>query len=142
MTDIANTVDITQPQALENWVRSQFQRANTHLAEKGILFESVVTEESRYLAPYAAVWRIRSQDKKSYWVISGDLPADAIPLDAAKNAQEAMKRFSYSWHLQAENIARSNTKDKEQIDFAALLNVKADMLYDLSTDKKIWQDHV
>lgn len=134
--------EITDPQALSTWVREQFQRANKHLAEKGILFESVVTEESRYLAPYAAVWRIRSQDKKSYWVVSGDLPADAVPLEAAESAREAMKRFSYSWQMQAENIERSGTKDQAQVDFAKLLNNKADMLYRLATDKKIWQDPV
>ncbi|MFT4807348.1 MAG: hypothetical protein ACI9LX_000665 [Paraglaciecola sp.] len=38
---------ITEEQISE-WVREQFQRANKHLAEKGVLFESVVTEESRY----------------------------------------------------------------------------------------------
>ncbi|WP_371194522.1 DUF4826 family protein [Glaciecola sp. SC05] len=134
--------EITDPQALSAWVREQFQRANKHLAEKGILFESVVTEESRYLAPYAAVWQIRSHDKKSYWVVSGDLPADAVPLEAAATAREAMKRFSYSWQMQAENIERSKTNDQAQIDFAKLLKNKADMLYKLATDKKIWQDPV
>jgi hypothetical protein len=94
------------------------------------------------LAPYAAVWRIRSQDKKSYWVISGDLPADAVPLDAAPSAREALKRFSYSWQMQAENIERSGTKDQAQIDFANLLVKKADMVYQLSSDEKIWQDQV
>lgn len=134
--------DITDPQALSTWVREQFQRANKHLAERGILFESVVTEESRYLAPYAAVWRIRAQDKKSYWVVSGDLPADAVPLEAAETAREAMKRFSYAWQMQAENITRSGTNDQAQLDFAALLIKKANMLYELSVDKKIWQDPV
>ncbi|MBT4882928.1 MAG: DUF4826 family protein, partial [Glaciecola sp.] len=39
----------------DQWVREQFQRANKHLAENGVLFDSVVVEESRYLAPYVAV---------------------------------------------------------------------------------------
>lgn len=131
--------DVNDQESLSAWVREQFQRANKHLAEKGILFESVVTEESRYLAPYAAVWRIRAQDKKSFWVISGDLPADAVPLEAAQTAREAMKRFSYSWQMQAENIRRSQTPDQEQLAFAKILDEKADMVYKLSTDEKIWQ---
>jgi hypothetical protein len=132
--------EINDQASLSAWVREQFQRANKHLAEKGILFESVVTEQSRYLAPYAAVWQIRAQDKKSFWVISGDLPADAIPLEAAQSAREAMKRFSYSWQMQAENIRRSDTKDEEQIAFATILDAKAAMLYKISTDEKVWQD--
>ena len=36
------------------WVREQFQKANKFLAENGVLFDSVVTEESRYLIPYLA----------------------------------------------------------------------------------------
>ncbi|MFC4699575.1 DUF4826 family protein [Glaciecola siphonariae] len=132
--------EINDQESLSKWVREQFQRANKHLAEKGILFESVVTEESRYLAPYAAVWRIRSQDKKSFWVISGDVPADAVPVEAAETAREAMKRFSYSWRMQAENIRRSNTLDKDQQAFATLLDNKADMLYAIASDKKVWQD--
>ena len=53
------------------WVREQFQKANKFLAENGVLFESVVTEESRYLIPYLAVWKIKAMDSKRYWVISG-----------------------------------------------------------------------
>ena len=33
------------------WVREQFQKANKFLAENGVLFDSVTTEESRYLMP-------------------------------------------------------------------------------------------
>ena len=58
------------------WVREQFQKANKFLAENGVLFDSVTTEESRYLMPYLAVWKIRAMDGKQYWVISGDLPTD------------------------------------------------------------------
>lgn len=43
---------------LAQWVREQFQKANKHLAENGVLFESVVIEDSRYLAPMVAVWKI------------------------------------------------------------------------------------
>jgi len=132
--------NVNNPEELSAWVREQFQKANKHLAEKGILFESVMTEHSRYLAPYAAVWRIRAQDKHSYWVVSGDLPADAIPLEAAADAQEAMKRFSYAWQINAENIMRADTVDQTEEAFATLLREKAEMLYSLATDKKIWRD--
>ena len=54
---------------LSEWVREQYQRANKHLAEQGVLFESVATEECRYLAPVVAVWKIKSTEGKYYWVL-------------------------------------------------------------------------
>ena len=58
MTEQAQQPQLTQAQQAE-WARIQFQKANKHLAENGVLFESVVTDESRYLAPYLAVWKIK-----------------------------------------------------------------------------------
>jgi len=86
------------------WVREQFQKANKFLAENGVLFDSVVTEESRYLIPYLAVWKIKSMDSKRYWVISGDLPSDYTSVDNAKDAKEALRHFAMHWQLKAENL--------------------------------------
>ena len=71
------------------WVREQFQKANKFLAENGVLFDSVITEESRYLMPYLAVWKIRAMDSKRYWVISGALLINrAESLFAMQNAPD------------------------------------------------------
>jgi hypothetical protein len=70
-----SSTEVSQEQ-LSAWVKEQFQRANKHLAEKGVLFDTVVTEESRYLAPFVAIWKIKALDGKFFWVISGDVPAD------------------------------------------------------------------
>jgi hypothetical protein len=129
--------EISEQQSSE-WVREQYQRANKHLAEQGVLFESVVTEESRYLAPYVAVWKIKSTEGKYYWVISGDVPADAIPYEAEKNAQDTLRAFSMRWQLQAENILQSNTNDQLRQDFAKLLITKAEMVYDLFANENNW----
>jgi hypothetical protein len=130
--------EISQEQ-LSAWVREQYQRANKHLAEQGVLFESVVTEESRYLAPYVAVWKIQSIENKYYWVISGDVPADAIPYASEKNARDTLRAFSMRWQLQAEQILQSNTNDHLRKDFATLLITKAEMIYDLFANEKNWE---
>ena len=130
--------EISQEQ-LSEWIREQYQRANKHLAEQGVLFESVVTEESRYLAPYVAVWKIQSIEKKYYWVISGDVPADAIPYSSEKNARDTLRAFSMRWQLQAEQILQSNTNDQLRKDFSTLLITKAEMIYDLFANEKNWQ---
>jgi regulator of protease activity HflC (stomatin/prohibitin superfamily) len=133
------TDKIETQEQLTKWVQEQFQRANKHLAEQGILFDTVVTEESRYLAPSVAVWKIKDTKKKFYWVISGDLPADALPASVATSARDAIKHFSMSWQLKAENILRNSTSDQVQKDYAALLGEKADLLYEVQEKDEWWQ---
>ena len=123
---------------LAEWVREQFQRANKFLAENGILFKAVVTEESRYMAPHIAVWKITSQDNKRFWVISGDVPADVIAEKTAPSARDAIKYFSYQWQLKAENLESQNSSDPTQQAYAKLLSEKGTMLYDLSMDETLW----
>lgn len=132
--------EITDQESLSLWVREQFQRANKHLAERGILFSTVVTEESRYLAPDVAVWKIKDTKGQFYWVISGDLPADALPESVAKTAREAFKHFSMTWQMKAENIKRNAQNDETQVAFADLLIKKAEYLYKVQAEDKLWQD--
>ena len=106
------------------WVREQFQKANKFLAENGVLFDSVVTEESRYLIPYLAVWKIKAMDSKRYWVISGDLPSDYTSVDNAKDAKEALRHFAMHWQLKAENLINAKDADKTQKEFGALPKIK------------------
>lgn len=127
------------PEQLSNWIREQYQKANKYLAENGILFESVATEESRYLAPYVAVWKIKSIEGKNYWVISGDVPTDVIPYKTEKNAQNTLRAFSMRWQLKAEQILQSNINDQTQKDFAQLLINKAENMYQLFTNDEVWQ---
>ncbi|MFT6268981.1 MAG: hypothetical protein ACJAVV_001799 [Alphaproteobacteria bacterium] len=133
------TDEIKTQEELSNWVREQFQRANKHLAEKGILFDTVVTEESRYMAPDVAIWKIKDTKKDLYWVISGDLPADALPVSTANSAREAIRHFSLSWQLKAENILSMASSDDTQKDFAAILTQKAEMLYELQDNEEWWK---
>ena len=130
--------EITEEQ-LSIWVREQFQRANKHLAEKGVLFDSVVIQESKYLAPYVAIWKIKAMDGKFFWVISGDVPADFMPYEAEKTARNALRGFSLRWQLQADNILHSGTNDKTQHDFADRLIVKAEAVYELFSNDETWQ---
>ncbi|SEA42274.1 DUF4826 family protein [Alkalimonas amylolytica] len=129
---------LTEQQQSE-WVRSQFQKANQYLASKGILPDQVVVTESRYLVPLVAVWRIKSQDRKEFWVLTGDLPTDHMALSGAKNAKEAIRAFSFQWQLKAQQILDTQQGDKTQLDFANLLISRAHGLYDLFDNETIWQ---
>ncbi len=131
--------DMNNQEALSNWVREQFQRAGKHLAEQGILFDTVAMEESRYLAPEVAIWKIKDTNKNFYWVISGDLPADAVNASVAKTAREAVNHFSLSWQLKAEKINNHAASDNAQKEYAKLLMTKAEMLYEMQSQDQWWQ---
>lgn len=122
---------------LGDWARDQFQKANKHLAENGILFKSVVVEDCRYLAPFCAIWKIDTNDDGQFWVISGDMPSDYLPLSNAEDARTAIRHFSMKWQMQAETIRRQVT-DKTQLDYAQLLEKKAEELYIMHTNEQLW----
>jgi hypothetical protein len=124
------------------WVRAQFQKANEYLATKGIIPENVAVSESRYLPPLVAIWKLNTRDAKSFWVISGDLPTDHMPLNSAPNAREAMRSFALHWQLKAEQIAQAGFSDQTQVDFANLLVRRAEGLYDLFDNEQLWQGTV
>lgn len=131
---------VTDQAGLEKWVKQEFQRANAYLAENGILFESVFTENCRYLAPMLAVWKIKDRDKKLYWVISGDVPVDLLTASVAENAREAIKHFSLAWQIKAEAIIREESSDKVQREFAELLINKAEFLYQIQAKDELWKN--
>lgn len=132
---------IENQEQLSAWVREQFQRANKYLAEQGILFDSVVTEDSRYLAPHFAVWKIKSTDDQYFWVTSGQVICDAIAFENASTARAAIKHFSFCWQAKAENIRLQSKQDQEQLATAAQLIKDAELLYALQADDKIWDDY-
>ena len=127
----------TQAQ-LSEWVREQFQRANKYLAEQGILFETVVTEESRYLAPHVALWKIKSTDGEFFWVTSGEVICDVMPAETEATARAAMKNFSFKWQLEAENLLRSNVTSDEQKSHAQSMIKNAETLYQVQAKDELW----
>ena len=98
---------------------------------------SVNAEDSRYLVPLFALWKLTSLDGKKFWVLCGDLPSDHSSFDVAPNAREALRHFSLKWQMQAENLLQANTD--EQNNFANLLIGRAEGLYKLYNDESLWK---
>ncbi len=103
-----------------------------------MLFDSVITEESRYLMPYLAVWKIRAMDSKRYWVISGDLPSDYTSVDNAKDAKDVLRHFAMHWQLKAENLINAEGADDTQKAFGALLINRAESLFAMQNAPDLW----
>ncbi|WOT06512.1 DUF4826 family protein [Shewanella youngdeokensis] len=136
-------VDQTQNQEArrQEWIRTHFQKANKFLAEKGVMPHKVYADESRYLAPFVAIWKMDSKKptKQTFWVMSGDLPSDYVDVKVAATARDALRHFSMMWQMKAENIQRSGlAKDPTQAKFAQLLISRAEGLYKMQADDKIW----
>ena len=133
------TVD--QEALRQQWVKTQFQKANRFLAEKGVIPNKVFADESRYLAPYLAIWKMDSKQpsKQTFWVMSGDLPSDYVDVKVAQTAREAICHFSMVLQLKAENLHKSGaTRDATQLKFANLLVSRAESLYKMHEDEKLW----
>lgn len=133
---MTQATQITEEQR-QKWIREQYQVATKYLAEKGIVTKSVKAEESRYLVPLLALWKLTSLEGKKYWVLCGDLPSDHSAIGVAVNARDALRHFSLKWQVQAENLLRSGVD--EQIEFANLLVSRAEGLYDICEDESVWK---
>ncbi|MBE7214814.1 DUF4826 family protein [Shewanella benthica] len=130
-----------QEELRQEWIREHFQKANKFLAEKGIIPSKVIVDESRYLAPYVAVWKMESKQpkKQTFWVMSGDLPSDYVDVKMAATARDALRHFSMMWQLKAENLKQSGaTREPTQAKFAQLLVSRAESLYHIHNDEKLW----
>ncbi|MBU3023094.1 DUF4826 family protein [Aestuariibacter sp. A3R04] len=138
MTD--QTVPEISEQERKEWINQQLQKANKHLAENGIVVSTVDEKVSRYLLPFFAVWKVKASDNKFYWALSGDLPADFIAGDNAKNAREALRHFALSWQIKAENLVRSGIADQTQMQFAGILQNRAEKLHDFAEEDAIWRN--
>lgn len=125
-------------QEIIQWSRESYQKATSFLAEKGIITETVSMEHSRYLAPLVAIWKIKSTDKKWFWVISGDLPTDMLAEEGAQTPRDAMKAFSFKWQLDSEKIAAGQVNTAQPEQFAAHLQNRAESLYELSEKEELW----
>ncbi|WP_212744478.1 DUF4826 family protein [Thalassotalea litorea] len=135
---MSNPGEFTEEQR-SAWVREQYQKATKYMAEKGMVVTSVTTEDSRYIAPLFAVWKLQTNEKENYWVICGDLPADHIPVAAAIDGREAVRNFAMKWQLQAENIGRA-ANEPAQVEFARLLVSRAESLYEMFEDESVWKN--
>lgn len=121
------------------WFNSQVQRASQYLANQGVFLDQVDQEKSTYVAPLFSILKVRSKDRKRFWVIVGDLPTDYTPDSTAKTAREALRHFALHWQLKAEQMIQAGLRDKVQQDYAQLLVTKAEAIYPFVDNKSLWE---
>ncbi len=136
---MADDQKILTEEEITAWSRESYRKATSYLAEKGFITETVAVEQSSYLAPLIAVWKMKSTDGKWLWVISGDLPTDSISVDSAESARDAVRAFSLKWQLDCENLFNKSSEDPASVEFAQMLQSKANGLYQIFEQDEFWQ---
>jgi hypothetical protein len=125
-------------QQISEWVRAQFQKANLFLAEQGVVMDTVAVQDSRYLPPFVAIWKINGIDRKSYWAITGDLPTDVMAFSGAANERDALRAFSFRWQMQAQQLIEAGVQDQTGADYVKLLVSRAEQIYQLFEADDFW----
>lgn len=125
----------------ESWVREHFQSANQHLAERGLLSDRIITKDSRYMVPNLAIWKFKLQNGKHMWVINGKVTTDHVSADVAKTARDAMRHFSLTWQLKADNILHADrAPDDTEKKLAEVMIRNAEAVYAVTQDERLWPE--
>ena len=146
----ANPYDQMTPEDAEKhfkeWSQKEYVKISKFCNSKGHQISGIEQSRCQTLPPVLGVWYVKTQDKKvDLWCIAGDFPTDLASSKIAENAREALRYFSMSWQLQAAKLedglaeGKISLQDKEtQEKFIKELTVRAENLYDLHANDKLW----
>jgi len=134
-------------QQFKKWSQTEYVKISKFCGSKGYRVSRVVHSKCQSLPPMLAVWYVKTNEKDvDLWVISGEFPTDITSSKIAKNAREALRHFSMSWHIQAakleDGIAEGKFElgdEQTQAKFAKELIARAEGLYDLYNSDKLWE---
>ncbi len=129
---------ISEINAEQDWVRLQYLKATQHLADIGIVTDSVALNESRYLNDVAAIWKLISLEGLAYWVVVCHATVDALPAHVAADARAVANNMAMRWQLKAAELRHVNDAAKAQQ--AVAYEQAAELLYQLSADTRLWGD--
>lgn len=146
-TNAAMTDEQRQQQDLR-WNQEQSIKVQKFCLSKGVQPKRLVQPKCQCLPPLLGVWYLESSEKgQDYWVISGELPTDLVDAKVADNARKAIRHFSLNWQLKAANLEAELQANKVPASLietnqklARELMVKAESLYELSINDKLWKE--
>lgn len=143
---------IHEPEIIDSrkWVLEQKARMMTYCKNKELGADRLLDRYFACLVPHVALWAVENRkERKRYWVITGDLPLDHLPLEVADHPRGALRHFSLTWQLKAEKMqAKLDNNEllvgtpEQHKDMINLLQERAVNLYDLFSDDQRWQQPV
>lgn len=135
--------------AAADWTRTVLDKTLADLADLGVMRDELVETRVGWSIPGKLMIgqaRHMAEPAVFVWFISGDLPTDTIAGSAATTPREALRYFSMKWQVDAERYRDPDTRKAhgldESKDWAAMtakLIAKAEELYAMSADDRLWQ---
>lgn len=142
-------LDNPDQEKLNAWIKTQLDDAVGKLIDRGEVESLLVEAKPAWVYPFKIlIGKIRAQGESKIfdWFICGDVPTDFLNSTVASTPRDAAKHFSMKWQLQAarhqtlEGRDPSETGPKsDQKDRVDQLIDKAELLYALVDDVKLWQ---
>ena len=139
--------DWEDPETEAGWFAEQRTVAEQYLRGQQALFGSIEAEPAWAVVPYVAFWRALGSrtGKPAYWVITGDLPTDFLPSDAASTPRVAARAFAERWRTVAEYLRQGKEHPtihvgapQDRAGLAPLLQRRADTLHAWAASDDYW----
>jgi len=130
----------------KDWAQKEYVKVSKFTMSKGYEFKGIDQSQCQSLPPLLGIWFVNTKNKKeNLWAISGSFTTDIANSDVAKNAREAIRYFSMSWHMQVAKIESGlaegtidSASVETQTQFAQTLCKQAEELYDIYQSEKLW----
>jgi hypothetical protein len=139
--------DWEDPKIEAAWFAEQRALAEQYLRGQQALFGSIEPEPAWFVAPYVAFWRALGgrTGEPVYWVITGDLPTDFLPSDAAPTPRAAAGAFAERWRTVASYLRQGKEHPtihvgapQDRAGLAPLLRRRADTLHRWAANEEYW----
>ncbi len=131
------------------WLQEQRRHVAEYLAQESIRHGEIAEKPAWFVAPYVSIWTVYgvSADAPGLWVICGDLPADFLSAEDARDARQAMRVFVSRWRHLSDCMIRDELhptlrigRPQGQRELGELLQKRADTLQEWADDDSIWRE--
>jgi hypothetical protein len=139
--------DWNNPEIEAAWFAEQRALAEQYLRGQQALFGSIEPEPAWSVPPYVAFWRALGgrSGQPVYWVITGDLPTDFLPSDAAPTPRAAASAFAERWRTVAGYLSEGKEHPtirvgapQDRAGLAPMLRRRADTLHGWAAKDEYW----
>jgi len=131
------------------WIKKCTDDAVLELMVDGVYVDRLVEAKPVWAAPLQVlIGQIRElgAPNRFRWFICGELPTDHLDAAAASTPREAAKYFALKWQLDAARLREAAQRQAagpvsapDRDDYAGQLAAKAEALFALVNDTKLWQ---